>query len=72
MTEDRRQMTDETNSNQKFLRGGPGVAVFSKSAPPGDEEPPPVLKSWRNLYILVLGNLLFWIILFTLFTWMFK
>lgn len=35
-------------------------------------EPPPVLKSWRNFYLLVLGNLLFWIVLFTLFTWMFK
>jgi len=39
---------------------------------PSDEEPPPVLKSWRNFYWLVLGNLLFWIALFTLFTWMFK
>jgi len=69
-------MMTETNSNQKFLQGGPGGAVFSKSAPPGrrrqEEEPPPVLKSWRNLYLLVLGNLLFWIVLFTLFTWMFK
>jgi len=36
------------------------------------EEPPPVLGSWRNLYILVLGNLLFWILLFTFFTWMFQ
>ncbi len=36
------------------------------------EEPPPVLKSWKNLYIVVLGNLLLWIALFTLFTWMFK
>jgi hypothetical protein len=37
-----------------------------------EEERPPVLGSWRNLYLLVLGNLLFWIALFTLFTWMFK
>jgi hypothetical protein len=36
------------------------------------EERPPVLGSWRNIYLLVLGNLLFWIVLFTLFTWMFK
>jgi hypothetical protein len=36
------------------------------------EEPPPVLKSWKNVYLLVLGNLLFWVALFTLFTWMFK
>ncbi|MGD2086218.1 MAG: hypothetical protein PVH61_08545 [Candidatus Aminicenantes bacterium] len=38
MTDDRgqsRQMMPETTSNQKFLRGGPGGAVFSKSAPPG-------------------------------------
>lgn len=34
-------------------------------------EPPPILKSWKNFYLLVLGNLLFWILLFTLFTWMF-
>ena len=80
MTDDRgqrRQMMAETNANEKFLQGGPGGAVFSKSAPPGrrrqeDEEPPPVLRSWRNLYLLVLGNLLFWIALFTLFTWIFK
>ncbi len=37
-----------------------------------NEEPPPVLKSWKNLYLLVLGNLLFWIILFTFFTWLFR
>jgi hypothetical protein len=36
------------------------------------EEPPPILKSWNNLYLVVLGNLLLWIALFTLFTWMFK
>jgi hypothetical protein len=36
------------------------------------EEPPPVLKSWKNIYLVVLGNLIFWIALFTLFTWMFK
>ena len=37
-----------------------------------DEEPPPILKSWKNLYILVLGNLLLWITLFAIFTWTFK
>jgi len=36
------------------------------------EEAPPVMKSWRNLYLLVLGNLLAWILLFTFFTWIFK
>ncbi|MCK4761743.1 MAG: hypothetical protein KAW12_06040 [Candidatus Aminicenantes bacterium] len=36
------------------------------------EEPPPVLKTWRNLYLLVLGNLLLWIILFYIFTWIFE
>ena len=35
-------------------------------------EPPPVLKSWKNIYIVVLGNLLFWIALFTFFTWTFE
>jgi len=61
----------ETTANEKLLRGVQGGGFLEKS-PPGDEEPPPVLKSWRNLYLLVLGNLLFWIVLFTLFTWMFK
>jgi hypothetical protein len=108
-------MTDETNSNQKFLRGGLNqwisgsvgqwvssmigkcsyepLIMMQRPHPetnenkhkrfaqhigppchgtPGDEERPPVLGSWRNLYLLVLGNLLFWIVLFTLFTWMFK
>jgi len=36
------------------------------------EEPPPILKSWKNLYIIVLGNLLLWITLFAIFTWTFK
>ena len=36
------------------------------------EEAPPVFKSWWVFYALVLGNLLFWIALFTLFTWMFR
>lgn len=39
---------------------------------PLQEEPPPILKSWKNLYILVFGNLLLWIILFSIFTWTFK
>ena len=39
---------------------------------PLQEEPPPILKSWKNLYILVFGNLLLWIILFSIFTWAFK
>jgi hypothetical protein len=36
------------------------------------EEAPPVLRTWKNLYLLVLGNLLFWILLLTLFTIIFK
>ena len=36
------------------------------------EEPPPLLKTWKNLYLLVVFNLLLWIILFTLFTWIFE
>ncbi|MCC9167643.1 hypothetical protein [Pontibacter harenae] len=31
-------------------------------------EKPPILGSWRNLYLLVLGNLAFLIILFYLIT----
>lgn len=38
----------------------------------GGEEPPPVLKTWKNLYLLVLGNLLFWILLLWLFTMVFE
>lgn len=37
----------------------------------GANEAPPILKSWKNLYWVVLGNLLLWIALFTMFTWMF-
>ena len=37
-----------------------------------DEGPPPLLKKWKNLYFLVIINLVFWIILFTLFTWIFE
>ena len=36
------------------------------------EEAPPVLKRWKNLYLLVLANLVFWILLLTLFTLIFK
>ncbi len=36
------------------------------------EEPPPVLKSWRNLYLLVLGSLALWILFFCIFTWVFE
>ncbi len=32
-TEDRGQLMAEKVTNEKFLRGGPGGAVFSKSAP---------------------------------------
>ncbi len=44
----------------KAFTGGPG-GRFSRKEPP-----------WGVLYGLVLGNLLFWIALFTLFTWMFR
>ena len=33
-----------------------------ESSPP--EEPPPVLSTWRNLYILVLGELCVLVLLF--------
>ncbi len=61
----------EVGNNEKLLRGVQGGGFLEKS-PPGNDEPPPVLGSWRNLYLLVLGNLLFWIALFTLFTWIFR
>lgn len=32
------------------------------------EEKPPILKSWRNVYAFVIGNLLVVIVLFYLFT----
>jgi hypothetical protein len=46
----------------------PGYDEASKTG----EAPPPILKSWRNLYLLVLGNLVLWIILFYIFTWIFR
>ena len=46
-------------------------APLDAQAPdPHDERPP--LGSWRRLYLLVLGNLLFLILLFTLFTVLFE
>jgi hypothetical protein len=34
---------------------------------PDPEAPPPILGRWRNLYAVVLGGLLLWILLFLLF-----
>jgi hypothetical protein len=36
------------------------------------EESPPILKSWRNLYLIVLAHLLAWITFLALFTRIFK
>jgi hypothetical protein len=33
-----------------------------------DDEPPPILRSWRRLYAAVLVHLLFWIAVFYAFT----
>ena len=33
-----------------------------------EEEPPPLLGSWRNLYLLVLGNFALLVLLFWLLT----
>jgi len=38
---------------------------------PGDEEKPPLLGSWKQVYALVLGELLLCILLFRLFSWVF-
>jgi len=43
----------------------------SLSIPPS-EPPPPVLRSWRNLYLLVLGALVVDILLLRLFTGLFS
>ena len=40
--------------------------------PLNDESPPPLLGSWRNLYLLVAGNLVLLIALFALFTRAFR
>jgi len=48
------------------------VKIKEKKIRTEKEEPPPVLNSWKNFYLLVLGNLLFWIVLFTFFTWIFQ
>ena len=34
---------------------------------PDPEAPPPIFGSWRNLYRVVLGGLLLWILLFLAF-----
>jgi hypothetical protein len=36
------------------------------------EEPPPIGGSWPVLYAAVAGNLVFWIVLFWVFTWAFR
>ena len=36
------------------------------------DEPPPVLKSWKNLYWLVFGNLVLLIVIFYIFTKVFE
>ena len=33
---------------------------------------PPIMKSWKNIYIFVLGSLLFYILVFSIFTYIFK
>ncbi len=57
-TDDRRQMMAETTSNEKFLQGGPGGAVFSKSAPPGRRRQE--IKDWYGIkekfLVLYLGQ----------------
>jgi len=41
--------------------------------PPQDEDPPPpILGSWRNLYLLVAANLVVMVALFAVFTWVFR
>jgi fengycin family lipopeptide synthetase D len=37
-------------NNQKFLRGGPGGAVFSKSAPPGRRRHPTAWGPYKRIY----------------------
>lgn len=36
------------------------------------EEPPPLLGSWRNLYAVVIANLVVMIALFWLITWAYR
>jgi hypothetical protein len=61
-------------SKEPLAAGGKKMRNKKNSViePGMEEEPPPILKSWKNFYLLVLGNLILWIILFTIFTWMFK
>jgi hypothetical protein len=39
---------------------------------PRGEESPPFGGSWRRLYLVVLGNLVFWIAVMALATWAFS
>jgi len=36
------------------------------------DAPPPILKSWSNLYAFVIGFLGFLVLIFALFTWYFS
>ncbi len=37
-----------------------------RATQPGDDEPPPFLGSWRNVYLLLLGELALLVLLFAL------
>ena len=41
---------------------------YTERAMPSEREPPPVLGSWRRIYLIVLGLLALWILLFAAFT----
>jgi hypothetical protein len=40
--------------------------------PDATEEPPPLFSSWRTWYTVVFLNLVFLIVLFSVFTWVFR
>jgi hypothetical protein len=40
--------------------------------PPDNESPPPLLGSWRAMYVLVLGTLAGLCVLFSLISWVYR
>jgi hypothetical protein len=59
------------NSGCPVSRRDPPLTETPRDLPhrgPPDDDPPPILGSWRRLYIAVLLHLLFWIGVFYAFT----
>jgi hypothetical protein len=65
-------MNDEPESRRMKDEGGRLKSSFILHPSSLSEAPPPILGSWRNIYLLVLGALVVDILLLRLFTRLFS